>query len=204
MKILPLRYLVLLPLLMLLSFAPATAQKNNAKAPVNITVSIADAEADNNLILYKAGKKLSIEDFKGKTDEHSDGVAATYSGISLEMQGLSKNGVMNITVKLTVYFDKTKSWMKRDGKTERVLAHEQIHFDLTAMKACALAKALREESYTLQNVQQKIRQLQEQHTQELNKLQQAYDKETKHGTIADKQAEWAARVAKELASNSCM
>lgn len=94
--------------------------------------------------------------------------------------------------------------MKRDGKTERVLAHEQIHFDLTAMKACALAKALREESFTTQNVQQKIRELQERHTQELNKLQQAYDKETRHGTIANKQAVWADRVAKELAGDLCM
>jgi hypothetical protein len=180
------------------------AQRKTSKLPVSVTVAIADKADDKNLILYKPGNNLAIADFKGRPDGNSAGVAATYSGINMVMQGSNKNGVMAAKVLLTIYFDKSNSWMKPEGKTERVLAHEQIHFDLTAMKACALARAIEKGSYTTENVQQKLRDLQAFHTTELNKLQQAYDKETKHGTLPEKQAEWAARVAKELAKVQCM
>jgi hypothetical protein len=195
---------ILLLLLSMYLFVPLAAQNKGGKIPAQITVSISDQAKDKNLILFSKIRKLTIKDFKGKPDNYSHGVGATYSGISMEMQGFSKNGAVTVNVTLTVYFDKTKSWMKSEGKTERVLAHEQIHFDLTAIKACDLAKAIEQGKFTSDNVQQKIRDLQEYHTKELSKLQQAYDKETKHGTIVEKQAEWSAKVAEQLTASVCM
>jgi hypothetical protein len=196
-------------ILVLLSFImctniPLAAQKGAGKEQAQITVHIADQAKDKNLILFDRSRKLTIKDFKGRPDRDSHGVGATYSGISMEMQGISKNGIVTVNVTLTVYFDQTKSWMKPEGKTERVLAHEQIHFDLTAVKACDLAKAIEQGKFTAGNVQQKIRDLQEYHTKELGKLQQAYDKESKHGTIVEKQAEWSVKVADQLATSACM
>lgn len=196
-------------IMVLLSFImwaniPLAAQKRTGKEQAQITVHIADQAKDKNLILFDRSRKLTIKDFKGRPDRDSHGVGATYSGISMEMQGISKNGTVTVNVTLTVYFDQTKSWMKPEGKTERVLAHEQIHFDLTAIKACDLAKAIEQGKFTADNVQQKIRDLQEYHTKELGKLQQAYDKESKHGTIVEKQAEWSAKVADQLAASACM
>ena len=192
-------------MLFLLAFIPVllTAQTRAGKPP-QVTVSIANHAMDKNLILFDRNRKLTIKDFKGRPDNYSHGVGATYSGISLEMQGQNKNGAVTVNVTLTVYFDQTKSWMKPEGKTERVLAHEQIHFDLTAIKACDLAKAIEQGKFTADNIQQKIRDLQQHHTQELSKLQQAYDKETKHGIILEKQAEWSAKVAERLAASTCM
>lgn len=186
------------------TYIPVAAQNRAAKTQAQITVRIADQAKDKNLILFDRSRKLTIKDFKGRPDHGSHGVGATYSGISMEMQGASKNGIVTVNVTLAVYFDQTKSWMKPEGKTERVLAHEQIHFDLTAIKACDLAKAMEQEKFTADNVQQKIRDLQEYHTKELGKLQQAYDKETKHGTITEQQAEWSAKVAAQLAASTCM
>lgn len=195
--------LFLLPFMMW-AYIPLVAQNRAVKTQAQITVQIADQVEDKNLILFDRSRKLMIKDFKGKPDHNSHGVGATYSGISMEMQGTSKNGVVTVNVTLTVYFDQTKSWMKPEGKTDRVLAHEQIHFDLTAIKACDLAKAIEQGKFTADNVQQKIRDLQEHHTRELGKLQQAYDKETKHGTITGKQAEWSAKVVEQLAASLCM
>jgi hypothetical protein len=185
-------------------YTPLAAQNRRSKLPAQITVNIANESKDKNLILFDRNRKLTIKDFKGRPDNYSHGVGATYSGISMEMQGMSKNGMVTVNVTLTVYFDRTKSWMKPEGKTERVLAHEQIHFDLTAIKACDLAQAIEQGKFTADNVQQKIRDLQEYHTKELSKLQQGYDKETKHGTLVDKQAEWTERVAERLAASACM
>ena len=196
-------------MLLLLSFivwgrTPLAAQNRADKVQAQVTVHIADQAKDKNLILFDRNRKLTIKDFRGWPDVYSHGVGATYSGISMELEGVSKNGAVTVNVTLTIYFDQTKSWMKPEGKTERVLAHEQVHFDLTAIKACDLAKAIEQGKFTANNVQQKIRDLQEYHTRELSKLQQTYDKETKHGTIASKQAEWSARVSEQLAASTCM
>lgn len=195
--------LLLLPFIVCVN-TPLVAQNKAGKAQAQVTVHIADQAKDKNLILFDRNRKLTIKDFKGKPDNYSHGVGATYSGISMEMQGFSKNSAVTVNVTLTVYFDQTKSWMKPEGKTERVLAHEQVHFDLTAIKACDLAKAIEQGKFTSDNVQQKIRDLQEYHTKELSKLQQAYDKETRHGTVANKQAEWSAKVAEQLAASERM
>jgi hypothetical protein len=191
-----LAFMVIIPVLL-------TAQTRAGKPP-QVTVNIASQATDKNLILFDRNRKLTIKDFKGRPDNYSHGVGATYSGISLEMQGQNKNGAVTVNVTLTVYFDQTKSWMKPEGKTERVLAHEQIHFDLTAIKACDLANAIEQGKFTADNVQQKIRDLQEYHTRELSRLQQAYDKETKHGTLVERQVEWSAKVAEQLAASTCM
>lgn len=183
---------------------PVVAQKKPARLPVRISVRILDHTDQKNLVLYQPGRNLEVHDFKGKPDISSRGVGATYSGILMEMQGLSKDGVMEIDVTLTVYFDKTRSWMKKEGRNPRVLAHEQNHFDLTAIKACTLAKAIQNGKFTSDNVQQAIRDLQAMHTSELNELQQSYDQQTQHGVIAERQAEWSARIAKGLAEGLCM
>jgi hypothetical protein len=198
------KWMLFLVPFMVWAYIPLAAQNRVSKTQAQITVQIADQAKDKNLILFDRSRKLTIKDFKGRPDHDSHGVGATYSGISMEMQGISKNGSVTVNVTLTVYFDETKSWMKPEGKTERVLAHEQIHFDLTAIKACDLAKAIEQGKFASDNVQQKIRDLQEYHTKELSKLQQTYDKETKHGTIAAKQAEWSAKVAGQLAASACM
>ena len=198
------KWIMFLSPFMVWTYIPLAAQNRAVKTQAQITVQIAGQAKDKNLILFDRNRKLTIKDFKGRPDRDSHGVGATYSGISMEMQGISKNGAVTVNVTLTVYFDQTKSWMKPEGKTERVLAHEQIHFDLTAIKACDLAKAIEQGKFTADNVQQKIRDLQEYHTKELGKLQQAYDKETKHGTIAEQQAEWSAKVAEQLAASVCM
>lgn len=182
----------------------SAAQKRPSNIPVQVKV-IVNTQTDNkDLILYSKDRLLAIGDFKAKPDPASHGVGATYSGVLMEMQGLAKRDVMNITVTLTIYFDKTKSWMKKEGKNARVLAHEQLHFDLTAIKACDLAKAIEEEKFTSENVQQRLRELQRQHMQELNEWQLNYDKETRHGTIMEKQAEWAERIERGIANSECI
>jgi len=111
---------------------------------------------------------------------------------------------MDINVTMTLYFDKTQSWMKPEGKDERVLRHEQIHFDLTAIYACKMYDAFTKETYTSKNVKQKIHEIHDKLTTELQAQQELYDKETQHGTIADKQKEWAEKVADEKSKLSCM
>ncbi len=178
-------------------------QRRQRDIPVEVQIKVLDKTGNRNLILYGKDRPLKIEDFKARPDAASPGVAATYSGIAMEIEGKTENGVLVTIVQLTVYFDAAQSWMKKEGKTERVLQHEQNHFDLTAIKACDLAQAIAGSSYNYSNVRQRLRELHRVHTSELQKLQKNYDKETKHGTVAAQQTAWAARIAASLDNVTC-
>lgn len=179
------------------------AQKKKPLPPVQVRVEVTKESSDRNLILYDPARQLTIADFRGRPDMASHGVGATYSGILMEMEGTEQGGVLEIRVRLTVYFDKTKSWMKAEGRNQRVLDHEQHHFNLTAVKACDLARAIAAGQYTFQNVQSRIRDLQRSHVAELGRLQQEYDRETRHGTRPEQQAAWAERIAGLLSDAGC-
>jgi len=202
----PLRKPILFFLSVLLLLLPLTvpAQQGRSALPVTVDVRLERIGDDAGLILYDAGHKLSIRDFKGPPDEASEGVGATYSGIRLSMEGKSSDGKMLVKVRMMVYFDPSASWMKPEGKNDRVLKHEQIHFDLTAIYACKMYHAIVEGRFNSRNVKQKLRDLQEHYTNLLQAQQQRYDKETRHGTIADRQQAWAERVADMRSELDCM
>ena len=192
--------LVLLLAIPLWGTAQNTMPKN---IPVTVSESIVADNDDKNLISFSRDRPLEIADFRGRPDPSSNGVAATYSGISMEMKASAKNNLMQVEVILKVYFDKSKSWAKKEGKNDRVLAHEQHHFNLTAIKACELARAISAANYKSENAMEQLRKLQQQYTKELNELQNQYDRETKHGTLDDEQAQWATRIKNELAKATC-
>ena len=180
------------------------AQGNKAVMPVNISIQFLNKSENADFILYNVNNELAIEDFKGKPDMSSEGVGATFSGIQMSFDGQSSNGIMNIKVYLMTYFDRSKSWMKPEGKDERVLKHEQIHFDLTAIYACKMYQEISKGTFDSKNVKQKLHEIHDRLTAALQLQQEAYDKETKHGTIAEAQKAWSEKVAKEKASFTCM
>lgn len=152
-------------------------QRRQSDIPVSVQVAILKQTDNRNLILYDKERPLRIDDFKARPDAASRGVGATYSGIAMQIEGKTEKGVLVTTVQLTVYFDAAQSWMKREGKTERVLQHEQNHFDLTAIKACDLARAIAAGAYNYRDLKQQLRELHRLHTSELRQLQKDYDKE---------------------------
>lgn len=180
------------------------AQKAPPKnLPVIVDVLIVEKPHEKHLILYSYDRPLVISDFRGRPDASSNGVAATYSGIQMELKASVKNNSMELSVALTIYFDPSKSWAKKEGKNARVLAHEQNHFDLTAIKACQLAKAIITAPYKSHNAMEQVRELQRKFTRELNDLQVQYDRETRHGIKEEVQAQWAERIEKDLKEVAC-
>lgn len=179
-------------------------QQKRQDVPVKVVVNIMKDGGPRNLILYSKDRPLRIKDFKGRPDASSPGVGATYSGISMAIEGKTENGVLMTTISLTIYFDPSKSWMKKEGKDERVLAHEQNHFDLTAIKACALAQAIARETFHSGSIKQRLFDMHNEHTKALQQWQYDYDKETKHGTDAAQQEAWSLRIQKELAAAACI
>jgi hypothetical protein len=190
--------------LLLLIPVAVFGQSGKKAMPAEVSIQFVQQPENPAYILYNQDRELAIKDFSGVPDMSSSGVGATYSGIQLAMEGKSVNGKMNINVKMMVYFDRSNSWMKPEGKDERVLKHEQIHFDLTGIYACKMYKAIMVETFNSKNVKQRLRDIQKTFTDELQQQQALYDRETKHGTLLEPQKAWADKVSKLKSMMDCM
>jgi hypothetical protein len=171
---------------------------NSKRDQLKVNVTIKSASSNPDEIVYSTEKPLTVADFKGTPDALSKALAATYSGFVMqyEMQGDYTGNVAN--VELVPYFEIQKSWMKPGGKTAYVLQHEQLHFDITAIKTYELAAAIKNRTFTVANFKEEIASLQKQYSKEMEVMQTQYDSETSHGIFKEKQNLWQARIKNEL------
>lgn len=187
------------PVLGLLLLLPTLSGRAQAVVKVNIV----HKSEESNFIVYRSDVPLQIRDFKASPDHGSKGVAATYSGIQMAMSASSEEGRMKIEVSLLVYFDKDRSWMKPQGRNDRVLAHEQLHFDITALYACILKARMEAMQLSEDKAFEQLKQEHRRQMQLLEKTQHSYDRETKHGLDEAAQARWAGNIAKRIGEQPC-
>lgn len=170
---------------------------------VKVNVQMAKTTDKPNSIVYSLQQPLQISDFQGRVDGQEFELAVTVSGIGVGYASSTKNGQIVLDVTITPYFNKATSWFKPAGRSTRVLAHEQTHFDITAIKACELVAAIRKASFTQDNYVKLLEELQMKNAQESNDEEVLYDKETVHGTIADIQASWEKKITEQVRSIGC-
>lgn len=170
---------------------------------VNVRVKLKSSSDKKHLLPYALARKLYITDFEGTPDIESPGAAATMSGIGMTYEGSTLRNVTDVNVTLTVYFDKSRSWMKDNGKNVTILNHEQKHFDITALKACELQKRIEQTTFTPENYKQELTDLLNQVQEEGAEMQNTYDEETDHGTIIDQQEAWNKKIEDLLRQQTC-
>ncbi len=155
-------------------------------------------------IYYNPGRKLEYGDFQGEVPGAlGQEAAVTASGIGIEYNAEIKVGKMFVNITLTPAFDKSKSWFRQDAKNEHVLAHEQVHFDITALKTCEWAAAIRAAHLTRDNFDKEIAKMQDFYAEAAKQQEETYDAETNHGLITEKQREWEAKLEKAIPAAGC-
>ena len=136
---------------------------------------------------------LTWDDFKGKPNykSHISALCASAIEYSYECSG------PNITYEVNAIFIPKESWVQPDAKTEYILAHEHLHFNITELYARKLRKKLKEEirscrdSYKIERIAKGI-------IREWKAEQLAYDKDTHHSIKKDAQRRWDTKVARDL------
>ncbi len=169
---------------------------------LSICLSFTDQKEEDK-IHWSPSRPLVWEDFKGKPDHSNSDAALTFSEMNYKFAWANDSATIN----LECYFDKTKSWVKADKKTDYLLKHEQGHFDLTEIYFRSLVKQLQGTKFYAKTFQVDVRKLINTNSDALNKEQDLYDKETNHSIIEAKQHEWDARIAsrmKELQSYTAL
>lgn len=175
----------------------------SATSVVNVKVKLKSSSDKKHLLPYSLARKLYITDFESSPDMESPGAAATMSGIGMTYEGTTLRNITDVNVTLTVYFDKSRSWMKDNGKNVTILNHEQKHFDITALKACELQRRIEQTTFTPENYKQELTDLLNKVQEEGAEMQNAYDRETDHGTIIDQQEAWNKKIEDLLRRQTC-
>lgn len=175
----------------------------SAEPVVTVNVFMSGVAEKTSHIAYAKDRKLYMTDFEAEPDENIMGAAATLSGIGMKMQASTLRNTTKVEVTLTVYFDKSRSWMKPHGKNVTTLQHEQLHFDITAIKACMLKQQIEQAKFTPGNYKEELSNMLAKVQEEAGDMQNTYDRETAHGTIIDEQEKWTERIEAMKREQKC-
>lgn len=146
-------------------------------------------------ILWETGTRLSWDDFQGRPDRASNMLAMTESGIDFSYYCDGSYFRVEILAK----FDPSKSWRKKTA-SDKLLPHEQLHFDITEWISRKMRKAFAELENPCQMGKRKLEGIAQEHFNEWQRVQMQYDRETEHSIDREKQQEWEEKVAQGLKS----
>lgn len=142
---------------------------------------------------WQEDKKLKWSDFKGNPKRLSRSEALTDSGMSIELK--CDENTSEVIVKC--FFDRSKSWTK-DRQSAYLLAHEQLHFDITELFVRKLRKQLSKFGNNCERLNNHVEKYYNENYKEFAAYQNAYDRESEHSINKEKQAYWERKIAKEL------
>jgi hypothetical protein len=149
---------------------------------------------DNDKIYWSPNVHLNWDDFTGTPNNAETFDASTETSVKCDLKGDDKN----VTITIVCFFEKSKSWVKREKKGDTLLKHEQAHFDLAELYTRKLRKAMKEAKFTSKTINSEFKKVYQKYIGDLKKEQDRYDKETRHSIIYPKQKEWEARIAQDL------
>ena len=147
-------------------------------------------------ILWNEEYRLTWDDFQGKARKSH--VASAMSDITFAVKIKSEGSTLTMYIQPS--FNPKGSWVKDEDKSDYLLKHEQIHFDIAELNARKLREELQTKKLTKVNAESSINRLVERYSEQNVKMQDRYDNETEHSLKTEKQEKWNADVEAEIKS----
>lgn len=139
-------------------------------------------------VYYHRGRPLEWKDFQDRPDPRSRYNATIFTSFSIQGNSVVEAGAVVQTVEVSVYMLPDQSWAKHP--TGYGLNHEQRHFDVTRIVADRLIYRLGQMELEPSLYQAKLNDAYLDAYREMNRLQEAYDRQTRHGLDSAAQARW--------------
>lgn len=159
------------------------------------TAAFAQPKDCKDCLVWSADRPLTWQDFKGRPSASSPNKAMTDSGMSISFT--CEGGQAEVS--LGCYFKKGSSWTKTT-ESDRLLKHEQLHFDITELFTRKLRKQVSELDADCERMHRAIQKLYDDNYEAYAKFQAQYDKETRHSILEEEQLRWEKLVSDELKS----
>lgn len=150
--------------------------------------------AQENFVTWNENEPLQWNDFSGKADHSSSFEAESFAEVKYSYQF---NSPRDFHFNVKASFNRNTSWIKQGYKSDALLKHEQLHFDIAELYARKLKVAFDNYTYS-SNYEEEIVQIFSRVKLIYHKTQQLYDEETNHSLIASVQKEWEVLVKEEL------
>lgn len=142
-------------------------------------------------------KPLTWADFQGNPAPGTQFHASTNSGISYSWSLHRANGKDEFVYEVKSNFYPNLSWVKGGTDNPHLLAHEQLHFDISELHARKFRKAIKEYRIS-DNIKQELREIYYDIESQRQEMQNRYDEESQHSMKKDVEATWQAFVKQEL------
>lgn len=155
------------------------------------------SQKEQEKIQWQQGKLLTWSDFKAEPDNSNSYSANTNSGISYSWNYSTASGVPVLLHEVFTNFYPNLSWVKEIRNEEYLLAHEQLHFDISELHARKLREALAD--YEIgRNIRQDLKRIYNKIESERVSMQNKFDRETSHSENRSEEMKWRKFVAEEL------
>lgn len=148
-------------------------------------------------IKWKPNRPLSWEDFKATPDTSNSYSANTNSGISYNWNYSTASGQPILEHEVHTNFYPGKSWVKEIQDKEYLLAHEQLHYDISELHARKLRQALQHYEPG-RNIRQELKRIYKTIESQRVAMQNEFDQETSHSENKAAEMRWRSFVKKEL------
>jgi hypothetical protein len=157
-----------------------------------------DPAADS--LFYQPHRKLQWTDFRAIPPLRGPSAAVSYTSFAYEGSSLQKKDTLQINLTLQVFFVKSASWVKSFARDHLSLEHEQLHFDITWLVALRFQQRIKSMELTVEDFDSIIQYQYIESFREMNRLQEAYDRETNHGQDPGAQQHWKRTIGEALAT----
>lgn len=153
------------------------------------------------MIFWQEGRSINWEDFKAAPNPSSPFDAEANSGVRYTYSYTTKGNTAQVNFEVHSFFNAHQSWIKTQKQTDFLLAHEQLHFDISELHARKLKKAFSEYKFS-KTPKKEIEKIFNKINKERALMQVKYDEESDHSKNKLEQAKWKAFVKAELSTLS--
>lgn len=159
--------------------------------------SIAFAQSEQLKIRWNEQRNLTWADFKAEPDESISYSANTNSGMGYSWNYSTASGKPELNHEVFTNFYPNLSWVKDIQNEEYLLAHEQLHFDISELHSRKLRMKLQQ--YDIgRNIRQDLKKIYNAVESDRVTMQNRFDKETSHSENRAAELQWRKFIAEEL------
>lgn len=150
-------------------------------------------------VYYDVDRPLQWEDFRDKPERSSRFNASIFTSFSMQGKSMIEAGEIVQRLEIDVYMLPEQSWVR--NPSDYALNHEQRHFDVVRVVADRLIAKLKSLDLDPDWYEATINDAFFDAYREMNRLQEIYDKQTRHGMDTQAQAKWNGLLDEALKGN---
>ncbi len=149
------------------------------------------------MLKWEDQRNIQWSDFKAKPNVNSPYDAQVYSGMQYSLSYRFEGPKSELSFDVYSFFNPEMSWSKVEKRSDYLLKHEQLHFDISELYARKLRQALTEYKPS-KDPRKDVEKMFDKFNNERKQLQSKYDRETDHSKNKAEQEKWDTFIISEL------